>query len=60
MYIPKYMSTLIKKLYLIRQSFSDVKGDKRGNINNKRQTRMKWFAYGRHVRGREMRNLTLL
>ena len=60
MYIPKYMSHLIKKLYLIFQSFSDIKGEKRGNNNNNKWTSITWFSCGRHERGRDMCTLTLL
>ena len=54
------MSHLIKKLYLICQSFRDVKGEKRGNNNNNRRTSMTCFDCGKDERGREMRTLALL
>lgn len=61
MYISKYMSHLIKQLYLICHYFRDVKGEKRGNNNNNnRWSSITWFACGRHERGRETRTLTLL
>ena len=54
------MSHLIKKLYLICESFSDVNEENKGNNKNIWGTSITWFAYGRHERGRETCTLALL